>query len=147
MTSTGVGIGVGSSGLTDLAGTPSFCRARRQASLSRIDQRVSIVKTIGIFEYITDDEIGGIAQSLRRVMPAGSAIVFNSISLRHGTDRFFRRVFGLHMIHRSPRQIQELLDPAGFGRFDIFPEPLGVYHVVVGRMEGKNLGESPRKPS
>ena len=113
----------------------------------QIDQRVSIVKTIGIFEYITDEEIGGIAQALRRVMPAGSAIVFNSISLRHGTDRFFRQVFGLHMIHRSPRQLQELLAPAGFDKFDIFPEPLGVYHVVVGRMGSKGQGDCPRKPS
>jgi hypothetical protein len=115
--------------------------------VSQIDQRVSIVKAIGIFEYINDQEIGGIARTLRRVMPAGSAIVFNSISLRHGTDRFFRRVFGLHMIHRSPGQLQELLAPAGFGTFDIFPEPLGVYHVVVGRMKSKVQDESPRKPS
>ena len=106
---------------------------------SRIDKRVSIVKMIGIFEYISDEEIGKIAQALRRVMPVGSTIVFNSISLRHGTDRFFRRVFGLHMIHRSPEQIQGLLAPAGFERFEVFPEPLGVYNVVVGHMGRKSL--------
>lgn len=108
----------------------------------QIDQRVSIVKSIGIFEYITDEQIGGIAQALQRVMPRGSAIVFNSISLRHGTDRFFRRVFGLHMIHRSPEQLQRLLAPAGFGDFEVFPEPLGVYDVVVGRMG--TLGQGSR---
>ena len=106
----------------------------------QIDQRVSIVKTIGIFEYITDEQIVGIAQALRRVMPPGSAIVFNSISLRHGTDRFFRRVFGLHMIHRTPGQLQALLAPAGFETFEVFPEPLGVYHVVVGRMGSQGQG-------
>ncbi|MCY2926064.1 MAG: methyltransferase domain-containing protein [Planctomycetota bacterium] len=106
----------------------------------QIDERVSIVKTIGIFEYITDEQIGGIAQALQRVMPPGSAIVFNSISLRHGTDRFFRRVFGLHMIYRTPEQLQALLAPAGFGGFEVFPEPLGVYHVVVGRMGERGQG-------
>jgi 2-polyprenyl-3-methyl-5-hydroxy-6-metoxy-1,4-benzoquinol methylase len=111
----------------------------------QIDQRVSIVKTIGIFEYITDEQIGGIAQAVRRVMPPGSAIVFNSISLRHGTDRFLRRVFGLHMIHRSPKQLQELLAPAGFDTFEVFPEPLGIYHVIVGRMGSQGQGEGPGK--
>lgn len=109
----------------------------------QIDKRVSIVKTIGIFEYISDEEIVNIAQALRRVMPVGSTIVFNSISLRHGTDPFFRRVFGLHMNHRSPEQIQGLLAPAGFERFEVFPEPLGVYSVVVGHMGRKSLHTDP----
>lgn len=106
----------------------------------QIDRQVSIVKTIGIFEYITDEQIAAIAQALRPVMPAGAAIVFNSISLRHGTDRFLRRVFGLHMIHRSPEEIEKLLTPAGFEGFEVYPEPLGVYHVVVARMGTKGPG-------
>jgi len=111
----------------------------------RIDQRVSIVKAVGIFEYIPDDGIVAIAQALSRVMPAGSAIVFNSISMRHGTDRFFRRVFGLHMIHRSPGQIEQLLAPAGFEDFREYPEPLGVYHVVVARMAEKPQASRPKE--
>jgi hypothetical protein len=37
------------------------------------------------------------------------------------------------MIHRGPEQIQALLAPAGFGDFVSIPEPLGVYHVIIGR--------------
>lgn len=110
----------------------------------RIEQRVSVVKAIGIFEYISDEQIGGLAQAIGRVMPAGSAIVCNSLSRRHGTDRFFRRVFGLHMIHRTPEQLQELLASAGFDNFEVHPEPLGVYHVVVGRMGAKGPGGGER---
>jgi cyclopropane fatty-acyl-phospholipid synthase-like methyltransferase len=102
-----------------------------------------VVKTIGIFEYITDEQIRDIAEALRKVMPPGAAIVFNSISDRHGTDRFFRRVFGLNMIHRTPEQLQDLLAPSGFGEFVARPEPLGVYHVVVGRMGEASQGDTP----
>lgn len=111
----------------------------------QISDRVDVVKTIGIFEYITDEQIRGIADALATVMPPGSAIVFNSISPRHGTNRFFRRVFGLNMIHRTPEQLQALLAPSGFGEFVTHREPLGVYHVMVGRMGDR--GQADQKNS
>lgn len=103
----------------------------------RIDERVDLVKMIGICEYLQDEQITAIAEALGEIMPPGSGIVFNSISKKHGTDRFFRRVFGLNMIHRTPEQLQELLAPAGFGEFQVFPEPLGVYNVVVGKIKSQ----------
>ncbi len=98
-----------------------------------LDEPAHVVKMLGICEYLSDDQIRGIARAASEVMPDGAAIVFNSLSYAHGTDRFFRRVFGLHMIHRSPRQIRDLVRTAGFGDFVVLPEPLGVYHVIVGR--------------
>jgi len=100
-----------------------------------LDQAPDVVKMIGICEYLSDDQIVLIAQSVAAIMPAGGAIVCNSLSKAHGTDRFFRRVFGLHMNHRSPRQMQELMNQAGFAGFESVPEPLGVYHVIVGRRQ------------
>ena len=101
-----------------------------------LDRPPDVVKMLGICEYLTDEQIIGIAKAVAAVMPAKSAIVFNSISTRHGTDRFFRRVFGLHMAHRSPQQLSELMATAGFGEFQPLQEPLGVYHVIVGRRLG-----------
>ena len=92
-----------------------------------------VVTMIGICEYLSDQQISEIVQAAAGVMPAGTAMVFNSISKAHGTDRFFRRVFGLHMNHRSPEHLQELVGEAGFGDFVAFREPMGVYHVMVGR--------------
>ncbi len=111
----------------------------------RLDEQVDLVKMIGICEYLEDDQIEAIAGALGKIMPPGSGIVFNSISDAHGTDKFFRRVFGLHMIHRTPEQLQALLKRAGFGEFHTFPEPLGVYHVVVGRMvRPENQSKTPK---
>ncbi|MDP6543836.1 MAG: class I SAM-dependent methyltransferase family protein [Phycisphaerae bacterium] len=101
-----------------------------------LDPPPVVVKMIGICEYLTDEQIADIAQSLADVMAPGGSIVFNSISTAHGTDRFFRRVMGLHMIHRSPEQLSALLAQAGFGDFVSIPEPLDVYHVIVGRLKG-----------
>jgi hypothetical protein len=98
-----------------------------------LDDRVDVVKMIGICEYLADEQVVGIARALAKIMPPGAPVVFNSLSRRHGTDRFFRRVFGLHMIHRTPAQLQALFAAAGFGEFTTTPEPLGVYHVVVGK--------------
>jgi len=92
-----------------------------------------VVKMLGICEYLTDEQITDIAAAVAQVMPLGSPVVFNSLSKAHHTDRFFRRVFGLHMNHRSPEHLQGLMARAGFGDFELHREPLGVYHVVVGR--------------
>ncbi|MCK5114005.1 MAG: class I SAM-dependent methyltransferase [Phycisphaerae bacterium] len=106
-----------------------------------LTDRVDVVKMIGICEYLQDDQIVAIAEALREIMPNGSSIVFNSISTKHGTDKFFRRVFGLHMIHRTPQQLQALLEKAGFGDFVEFSEPLNVYHVIVGKMKNSQGAE------
>ncbi|MFP4356767.1 MAG: SAM-dependent methyltransferase [Phycisphaerae bacterium] len=92
-----------------------------------------IVKMMGICEYLTDEQIVAIASAAANVMPDGAAIVYNTISRSHGTDRFFRRVFGLNMNHRSCQQLQDLMQQAGFGDFQAVAEPLGVYHVVLAR--------------
>jgi len=98
-----------------------------------LDRPPQIVKMIGICEYFDDEQIVDVASAVAEVMPPGSPIVFNSLSKAHGNDRFFRRVFGLHMIHRCPDELQDLMNRAGFDDFKSIPEPLGVYHVMVAR--------------
>ncbi|MCE5278779.1 MAG: class I SAM-dependent methyltransferase [Planctomycetaceae bacterium] len=98
-----------------------------------LDHRTDIVEMMGICEYLQDDQIVSIAKAVAELMPAGSALMFNSLSNQHGTDRFFRRVFGLHMIHRTPEQLQGLFSQASFGQYVSFTEPLRVYTVVVGK--------------
>ncbi len=98
-----------------------------------LDDPPHIVKMLGICEYLLDEEIVTIASAVAELMPDHGAIIFNSISKAHGTDRFFRRVFGLHMHHRTPEELCGLMARAGIGEFRVHAEPLGVYHVVVGR--------------
>ena len=98
-----------------------------------------VVKMLGICEYLPEDQIVTIARAAAELMPDHGAIIFNSISRAHGTDRFFRRVFGLHMTHRSPECLCDLMAQAGIGEFRVHPEPLGVYHVIVGRKVGGGL--------
>jgi len=100
----------------------------------RVEDRVDVVKMIGICEYLTDGQLLDIARALQKIMPVGAAMVFNSISDAHGTDRFFRRVFGLNMTYRTPQELTKIFSKAGFGEFRVFAEPLGVYTVSVARM-------------
>jgi SAM-dependent methyltransferase len=92
-----------------------------------------VVKMLGICEYLSDEMIVMIASAASAMMPPGAAIVFNCISTAHGTDRFFRRVLGLNMNHRSPEGLCELMAQAGFDNFTAYPEPQGVFQVIVGR--------------
>jgi len=109
-----------------------------------LDRPPDLVKMLGICEYLTDEQITEIASAVAEVMPAGAAIIFNSLSKAHGNDRFFRRVFGLHMIHRSPGELEALMARAGFNDFLSIREPLGVYHVVVGRRRPRPAGATPK---
>ena len=116
-----------------LAGRVRFLQGDACDVKRMLDRPPHLVKMIGICEYLSDRQIVDIASAVAEVMPAGAGIVFNSLSKRHGTDRFFRRVFGLHMTHRSPQQLQALMQRAGFQDFISWAEPLGVYHVLFGR--------------
>ena len=109
-----------------------------------IESPPDVVKMLGICEYLTDEQIVAIVSAVSAVMADESCILFNSISRSHGTDRFFRRVLGLHMNHRSPQEMMRLVGPAGFGDFVSIPEPLGVYHVVTGRRSASGA-RPPRK--
>jgi hypothetical protein len=97
----------------------------------RLNGRVDIVKMLGICEYLPDEQLVSTARALADAMPTGGTVLFNSLSVRHGTDRFFRKVFGLHMIHRPVDALCQLMRQSGFGGFESLPEPLGVYHVVT----------------
>jgi hypothetical protein len=98
-----------------------------------LDRPPHIVKMLGICEYLEDACLAEIGRTVAGVMEPGAWIVLNSLSTAHGTDRFFRRVLGLRMIHRGPDELEALLRPAGFGDFVALPEPMGVYHVMIGR--------------
>ncbi|MBM4018620.1 MAG: methyltransferase domain-containing protein [Planctomycetes bacterium] len=114
-------------------GRVRFIRGDVRQVRTMLDRPPDIVQMLGICEYLSDGHISDIARAVAEVMPRGAAVVFNSISAAHGTDRFFRRVFGLHLHHRSPQELSDLVRPAGFDGFAALPEPLGVYHLVVGR--------------
>ncbi|MCX5673760.1 MAG: class I SAM-dependent methyltransferase [Planctomycetota bacterium] len=98
-----------------------------------LDRPPDIVQMMGICEYLDDAHIRDITRAVADVMPRGAAIMFNSLSAAHGTDRFFRRVFGLRLNHRTPQHLSDLMRLAGFNHFVALPEPLGVYHVIIGR--------------
>jgi SAM-dependent methyltransferase len=92
-----------------------------------------VVKMIGIIEYLPDAVVLDIARAIVEAMPADGVLVANSLTRRHGTDRFFRRIFDLHMIHRTADQVGKLLGEAGLATEAVFTEPLGVYDVLVCR--------------
>ena len=108
---------------------------------SMLDRPPDIVQMMGICEYLDDAHIRDIAGAVAEVMPQGSCVMFNSLSAAHGTDRFFRRVFGLRLSHRTPQQLSDLMRPAGFNHFVALPEPLGVYHVIIGRKTSDGVPE------
>ncbi len=90
-----------------------------------------IVKMVGILEYLTDDQVKGLFQVSRRMLPAGGSILVNSMRDTHGVDRYLRRVFNWHLNYRSPQKILNLFEECGFGDFHHRSDPLGVYSIVV----------------
>jgi SAM-dependent methyltransferase len=116
-----------------LAGRVRFIHGDVTHYRTLCDATPHIVKMIGIIEYLPDAVVGDIARAIAEVMPPGGQLLANSLTRRHGTDRFFRRVFGLHMIHRTADEVRRLLDAAGIATEHVFTEPLGVYDVLICR--------------
>jgi len=109
-----------------------------------LDPAPSIVAMLGICEYLGDDDIVAIAETIADRCEDGCTIVVNSLSDRHGTDRFLRRVLGLRMVYRSPLEMEALLRRAGFMGFVSIAEPLGVYHLLAGRWLGSQASQRAR---
>jgi len=116
-----------------LTGRIRYLQADVRDLRQHLNEPCQVVQMFGICEYLDEPHVLMMARAAAAVMRPGTPIVFNSLSAAHGTDRFFRRVFGLHMIHRRPAELAGLMAQAGFGDFVAYPEPLGVYHVIVGR--------------
>lgn len=98
-----------------------------------VDWDPELVSLIGIIEYLSDEELLRLLGAMRDAMTAGSHVLVNSISHRHGIGRFLRRVFRLNLNYRSPARVSELLAEAGFDTFHVQDEPMNVYHLLVGR--------------
>lgn len=98
-----------------------------------LEEPPHVVKMLGICEYLSDAQLLSIASAVGELMPEGCPLLANSLSMAHGNDRFFRRVFGLHMIYRSSQRVAELIAQAGFGDFAARSEPLGVYDLLTAR--------------
>ncbi len=96
-----------------------------------VDATPHIVKMIGIIEYLPDETVLDIIDAIGAVMPPGGRLVANSLTYRHGTDRFFRRVFDLHMIHRPADRVREMLATGGLETVETLTEPLGVYDILL----------------
>jgi hypothetical protein len=110
-----------------------FVRGDARHVRDLLDRPPDVVTMLGLCEYLSDAQVTDIGRAVADAMPPGAAVVTNSLSDAHGTDRFFRRVFGLDMIHRSPEAVAALLAPGGFTHVASVAEPLGVYHVLIGR--------------
>jgi len=100
-----------------------------------IDVPSHIITTIGILEYLTDEQILDILGVLHADMPGGGRIIANSIYSSHGTDRFLRTILNLHLTYRSTEEVMDLMRKVGFCDFSVEAEPLGVYKLIVGRKD------------
>ena len=98
-----------------------------------IDVQSHIITTIGILEYLTDEQILDILGVLYANMPERGRIVANSIYSSHGTDRFLRTILKLHLTYRSTDEVIALMKKVGFSDFAVEAEPLGVYKLIVGQ--------------
>ena len=92
-----------------------------------------LVVCIGILEYLTDEQIIDIFKVMNEASPKDAFLLANSISKAHGTDRFLRRVFNLHLHYRSQERVEELMVSAGYKPFRKEREPMGIYSIVVAR--------------
>jgi len=100
-----------------------------------VDYDPELVTLIGIIEYIADDGLLKLLAAMYEAMDHGGYVLVNSISKRHGMDRFLRRVFRLHLTYRSADDVEALLRQAGFAPCHRQAEPLGVYNLLIGRKE------------
>lgn len=115
-----------------LANEVEFIHADASQVESRIMNSPQIIEMIGLIEYLSDDVLLRLLQSVQRFRASTSSILISSISDSHGIDRFLKRTLSFDLNYRSSQKIIQLLSEFGYKRFNVFPEPTGLFSVVVG---------------
>jgi SAM-dependent methyltransferase len=91
----------------------------------------SIVKVIGLAEYLTDAQFVELLRALRAILVPGGSLVTHGLADVHGTGPFLARMFNLRHVQRSGRQMESLLKSAGFRVAECVLEPVGVYPIIT----------------
>ena len=100
----------------------------------KISAPPQIVKMIGLMEYLSDENVIGLLESIKKFRAPSSSILISSIEPGHGIDRFLRRTLNFNLNYRGPEKLKQLLQEFGYTRFNIFSEPTGIFNVIVGHV-------------
>ncbi|MBI4398519.1 MAG: class I SAM-dependent methyltransferase family protein [Candidatus Omnitrophica bacterium] len=107
-----------------------------QSDAAHIEDKIrispQIIEMIGLIEYLSEANMLRLFQIMGRVKNPKSSILISSIEPRHGIDRFLRRTLGFHLHYRSPGQLKTILSQYGYKRFEEYPEPTGIFSVLIG---------------
>ncbi len=95
-----------------------------------------IAKLVGILEYLDDESLDRLLEVCANCLTADGSIVTHSIYPRHGIDPFMRRIFNLHLRYRTTEDLIQRLMRKGFGEFQTYSEPIGVYTVIHAKKKG-----------
>jgi len=100
-----------------------------------IDVPPELVTCIGIIEYLTDEQVVDIFRAMHTASGPHGALLANSIADTHGTDRFLRTIFKLHLNYRSPDEVKALMERGGYRVVEKRSEPMKIYNILVARKE------------
>lgn len=110
----------------------AFIHAEANQIEMKIEAPPHIVKMIGLLEYLSDQEVVRLFESVRRFRNPQSSILISSIEEKHGIERFLKRTLNFRLNYRDPEKLTGLLSRFGYRRFHLFPEPTGLFTVIAG---------------
>ena len=103
----------------------------RQIRETLPDVSASIVKVVGLAEYLNDQEFVGLFSALREVMaPHGTLVTHGFVDYRR-SGQFLSRVFQLRHTQRNEVQMRSLLSAAGFRVTSCVTEPVRIHPILT----------------
>ena len=95
-----------------------------------------IVKLVGIVEYLTDEQLAEMLDSIYEVMAPGGTLLTHGLVDRYNTSPFLHRVFDLEHHQRDEEKITAMLNEAGFDVFHSVTDPTGIHPIVTAKRRG-----------
>ncbi len=111
----------------------SFINADANKLEGKIADAPQIVEMIGLVEYLSDANVKQLFSSVSKFRNPSGAILISSMENKHGVDRFLKNTLDFHLIYRSPKKLMGFLSECGYKKFNVFPEPTGLFNVIVGQ--------------
>jgi hypothetical protein len=94
--------------------------------------RFNIAETVGLMEYLTDEEVINIFSIIHNALDSGGIIIAANIT-NNIERRFISKIAGWKMIYRPADEFSSLLLAAGFAldKMQIYYEPQRIHCVIV----------------
>jgi len=93
-----------------------------------------LIEMVGLADYLRDGLLRGLLQRFHRLLPPGGVLIVGNVVVGNPEQAFIEGIYKWpRMVYREVKELQELIQGAGFLECTVTTEPHNIHAVAVAR--------------